>query len=223
MESAVDKARSAIREADAILIGASNGLSIAEGYHIFADNDMFKHQFGDFRQRYGIRNVLQGCFYHDAGVRQEFLNRLVKLWIDDYTPSGVMASLLRVIGDKPYFIVTSNADMHLELAGFDADRVFEVEGTFLDSARNEPPRDKSALLNDFLSRYHGCKLVILELGIGSRNTLIKQPLMQLTASEPHATYITLNLPHDIYIPSQISSRSIALPGDIAHTLSELSE
>lgn len=27
-----------IREADAILIGASNGLSITEGLHLFADN-----------------------------------------------------------------------------------------------------------------------------------------------------------------------------------------
>lgn len=38
-----------IREADAVLISASNGLSIAEGYHIFADNDDFKNYFGYYR------------------------------------------------------------------------------------------------------------------------------------------------------------------------------
>ena len=30
-----------IKEADAILIGASNGLSITEGLHLFADNTAF--------------------------------------------------------------------------------------------------------------------------------------------------------------------------------------
>lgn len=222
MEGAISKAKEAIRNADAILVGASNGLSIAEGYHIFANNEMFKRQFGDFEQQYGISSIIQGVFYQDAKVRQAFLDRLIKLWIDDYKPSEVMKDLMGVIGDKPYFIVTSNADTHLELAGFDDNRVFEIEGTFRDSAKGQQPKDKSALLNEFLKQYHGKRLVILELGIGSRNTLIKQPLMQLTAGEPNATYVTLNLPHEIYVPDQIAARSIALPGDIAKTLKELS-
>lgn len=223
METAINRAKEAIRNADAILVGASNGLSIAEGYHIFANNEMFRRQFGDFEQRYGIRSVIQGVFYQEAKVRQAFLDRLIRLWIDDYKPSEVMKDLMKVIGDKPYFIVTSNADTHLELAGFDENRVFEIEGTFFDSANGQRPKDKSPLLNDFLKQYHGKKLVILELGIGSRNTLIKQPLMQLTAGEPDATYITLNFPHEIYLPEQIAAKSIALPGDIAETLKEMKE
>ena len=34
------------READAILIGASNGLSITEGLHLFADNAAFDDLLG---------------------------------------------------------------------------------------------------------------------------------------------------------------------------------
>lgn len=34
-----------IKEADAILIGASNGLSITEGLHLFADNAAFEELF----------------------------------------------------------------------------------------------------------------------------------------------------------------------------------
>ena len=41
MKELIEKACHALRQADAILIGASNGLSIAEGYNIFADNEMF--------------------------------------------------------------------------------------------------------------------------------------------------------------------------------------
>lgn len=44
MKELIEKACHALRQADAILIGASNGLSIAEGYNIFADNEMFRSQ-----------------------------------------------------------------------------------------------------------------------------------------------------------------------------------
>ena len=54
----IQQAAQAIVRADALLIGASNGLSIAEGYHVFANNEMFRCQFGDFQQQYGIRNVI---------------------------------------------------------------------------------------------------------------------------------------------------------------------
>ena len=60
----IQQAAQAIVRADALLIGASNGLSIAEGYHVFANNEMFRCQFGDFQQQYGIRNVIEGCFFH---------------------------------------------------------------------------------------------------------------------------------------------------------------
>ena len=64
MKELIEKACHALRQADAILIGASNGLSIAEGYNIFADNEMFRSQFGSFRQRFGIQSVLDGCFHN---------------------------------------------------------------------------------------------------------------------------------------------------------------
>ena len=51
---------SRIEEADAILIGASNGLSITEGLQLFADNQAFEELFGDLKRRYGLRCILQG-------------------------------------------------------------------------------------------------------------------------------------------------------------------
>ena len=86
---------------------------------------------------------------------------------------------------------------------------------------NIPVQDKSRVANAFLDRYHGKRLVILELGIGKRNRMIKLPLMQLAADEPHATYITLNLALELYIPDAIAHKSIGLEGDIAVTLGEL--
>lgn len=217
------KAVQAIRQADALLIGASNGLSIAEGYHIFAGNEMFRRQFGDFQQKYGIQNVIEGCFFHypQEKDRQEFMDRLVRHWVKDYRPSQIMKDLLAIVGDKDYFFLTSNADTHLELSGFAPDKVFEVEGTFEDMLHNRPMQDKSKETKAFLDRYHGKRLVILELGIGSRNRLIKLPLMQLAAREPQATYITLNLVQELYIPSGIAHKSIGFAGDMAVILHEI--
>ena len=84
-------------------------------------------------------------------------------------------------------------------------------------------QDKSQEANAFLNRYHGKRLAILELGIGSRNRLIKLPLMQLAAREPQSTYITLNLAQELYIPNEITHKSIGLAGDIAVTLQKLKE
>lgn len=223
MESNVLKASLALRSADAILIGASNGLSISEGYNIFADNDMFRSQFGDFRSRYGIRSVLDGVFSQNMSADDylEYMRRLVRLWSDEYTPSEVLKNLRAIVADKPFFVLTSNADEHLEKAGFPNESVWEIEGTFRDYLNGTRPADKQPALNAFLGQWSGKKLVILELGIGSRNRLIKLPLMQLTLKEPHATYITLNLAHEIYVPDEIASKSIALPGDIAETLKAL--
>ena len=223
METSIEKARKAIQEADAIIIGASNGLSISEGYNIFADNEMFRQQFGDFREKFGLRNVLDGIFSENMDLenRQKFLKRLVKLWIDDYEPSETMKNLYTIVKDKPYFILTTNADEHLEAAGFDHEKIWEIEGTFRTTLGNEPPINRNEAFNLFLSEFNSKTIVVLELGIGSRNRLIKLPLMQLVYRQPKAVYITMNLSHEIYIPEEIEDKSIALPGDISKTLSNL--
>lgn len=223
MTDSITKAKDMIAGSDAILIGASNGLSIAEGYNIFADNEMFRRDFGGFRSRFGIRSVLEGCFfsYPSERDRDEFFKQLVRRWVTDYTPSEVMLTLKAIVGDKDYFIVTTNADTHLEESGFSADKVFELEGTFVQLQRHDKIADKSGALNDFIAAYADRRLVVMELGIGSRNRMIKEPLMQLVAQNPTMSYITLNLPHEIYIPPQIADRSVALAGDIADTLKKL--
>ena len=43
-----------IKDADAILIGASNGLSITEGLNLFADDETFENLFKDYKEKYGF-------------------------------------------------------------------------------------------------------------------------------------------------------------------------
>ena len=64
MKELYEKIRKSIDQADAVLIGASNGLSISEGYNIIADDTWFQNNFRDFRNKYGIHSVLEGSFYN---------------------------------------------------------------------------------------------------------------------------------------------------------------
>ena len=62
MEEKYKQIAEIIRDADGILIGASNGLSIAEGYNIFTNDERFQSYFSDFQKKYGFRSLIQGSF-----------------------------------------------------------------------------------------------------------------------------------------------------------------
>lgn len=45
MKAIYERIATEIRTAEAIIVGASNGLSITEGFHLFADNLWFQIKF----------------------------------------------------------------------------------------------------------------------------------------------------------------------------------
>lgn len=223
MMSDITKAKDYIKNASAILISASNGLSISEGYNIFANNEPFQKYFGDFQRNYGISNILQGALSPlPTDVHESFIKQLHKYMIDDYQISESFQSLKQLVGDKEYFIITSNADKHFQINGFDEKRIWEVEGNFFDSQMHSPEwQQQQERYQKFIQEYSDKNVVQLELGIGSRNRLIKLPLMKMVESNPKWFFITLNLAQEINILNTINDRSIALKGDIRQTLKDL--
>lgn len=222
-QKCIQKAAQAIKNAAALLLGISNGLSIAEGYNIFADNEMFQKQFAKFQERYGIRSVLQGIFHDfpDEASRQDFFQALIFNWITCYTPSPQMLDLRAIVGNKDYFVVTSNGDTHLELSGFDPLRVFEIEGTFITAAKNKPPLDRNSQLHEFITRHENSNVTFLEIGIGKFNRLIKPFMASLASQLPGASYLAFNLPGEIALPESIGNAATAVPGDLTATLADV--
>lgn len=276
MSRKYERIRSAIESADGVLIGASNGLSISEGYHIFADNQWFQENFGDFRERYGIHSVLEGIFYRYPSYQEKwaFYSRLISRKCYSEEPSQMMRNLFSLVKDKDYYVVTSNGEDHFAPAGFDRDRIFEMEGRMTLSTcsshccedvyenrdhvlrmaqaekNGQVPKDllprcpkcgsvltvdmadnegffqtekfqrKMQSYRSFVEKYHCKKLVILELGVGWRNRMIKEPLMRLAASEPQATYVTFNK-GELFIPEEIIQKSIGVDGDIGEALAAI--
>lgn len=264
-----------IKEADAVLIGASNGLSITEGLHLFAADEAFQNLFGDLKIKYGLRCILHGmgAQWPTEEEKWGFWSRLVHHYCSGYTATPVMQDLKTIVGEKDYFIVTSNGECHFEMSGFSPEKIYEVEGNWLTMQCAKPCHNKiypafdqleemaaaeqggkvpSHLLprcpmcggsmeihmagglwfledsdakqnfHKFLETYHNKKVVVLELGIGPRNQLIKAPLMRLVAQEPEYTYVTINL-GELFIPAQIQSKSFGLDGYLEPILSQLKE
>lgn len=217
------EAKKWLSDADAILITASNGLSIAEGYHIFADNEPFRKYFGKFREKYGVDCLIRGVFTPMTPEdHAEYMQTVHQYMIDDYHGSEVMKNLLELVKEKPYFIVTSNADTHFQMNGFDAKRIFEVEGNFdgLQEQSEEWKRQQERF-SVFLQQYGDRKVVLFELGIGSRNRLIKAPTMDMAVKCPSWEFITMNMPREINIPAKLDSRTVALTGDIGENFRTL--
>lgn len=122
-----------LKEADAILIGASNGLSITEGLHLFAENDAFYQLFGDYSQKYGFQCLLHGMM--NAWPTEEekwgFWSRLIHHYCGRYHTTETMRNLRSLTKEKDCFVITSNGECHFEMSGFAAERVYEIEGTWL--------------------------------------------------------------------------------------------
>jgi hypothetical protein len=221
----IQKASDWLKDADAVLVTASNGLSIAEGYHIFADNEAFQKYFGEFREKYQLRGLIYGVFAQMSGTDHDrYMEKVHTYLIDDYKGSEVFENLKKLLGNKAYFVVTSNADTHFQINGFDPKRIFEVEGNFdgLQEGSSDWEEQRKNF-TDFINAYASKKTVLLELGIGARNQLIKAPTMQMAEQCPSWHYITLNLPQEILIPADLQERALALTGDIGGTFKALNE
>lgn len=118
------------RQADAVLIGAGSGLSASAGFAY--GGERFQKYFGDFAEKYGIRDMYSGGFYPYSSPeeywawwsRHIYYNRYVDI------PKPVYQKLLETVKDKDYFVLTTNVDHCFQKAGFDKKRLFYTQGDY---------------------------------------------------------------------------------------------
>lgn len=74
---------------------------------------------------------------------------------------------------------------------------------------------------DFIRRHEGLKTVFLELGIGNNTPVwIKYPFQKMTAQNPNASYVCVNL-GCAYAPPEIKDQSVCIDSDILTVIDKL--
>lgn len=75
--------------------------------------------------------------------------------------------------------------------------------------------------DDFIRRHEGLKTVFLELGVGSNTPIwIKYPFQKMTAQNPNAAYVCVNL-GCAYAPPEIKDQSVCIDSDILTVIDKL--
>lgn len=126
----IDKLKSALTSADAVIIGAGAGLSTSAGFTY--DGVRFHKYFSDFEEKYGFHDMYSGGFY-PYGTPEEYWAYWSRyILINRYTdaPKPVYSNLLDLVQNKDYFVITTNVDHQFQRAGFDKLRLFYTQGDY---------------------------------------------------------------------------------------------
>ncbi len=118
------------KEADAVLVGAGSGLSAAAGFTY--SGERFDRFFSDFGKKYGFHDMYSGGFYPFPSPEEFWAYWSRYIYINRYDqPAGEpYEALLRLLGDKNYFVLTTNVDHRFQVAGFDRARLFYTQGDY---------------------------------------------------------------------------------------------
>ena len=263
-------------EADYVLVGAGAGLSTAAGFEY--GGEFFQKHFADVARKYGLTDMYTAGFYPFPTVEEKwgFWSRMV--YFNRYqatTANPTYRALLALIKDKDYFVVTTNVDHQFQLAGFDPDRLFYMQGDYglfqcsvpchnrtydnrdailamvaqqkdgkiptalvphcpvcgHEMAMNLRSDDRfvqdagwyrhAELYQNFLSKTHGKKVVLLEIGVGYNTpAIIKFPFESMTYQNPQARLVRINKHHAI-CDADIADQTLLFDEDLNDLMQKL--
>ncbi len=119
-----------IKAADAVVIGAGSGLSAAAGFTY--SGERFERYFSDFKEKYGMKDMYSAGFYPFPTQEEKWAYWSRHIYYNRYdVPAGeTYKGLLELVREKSYFVITTNVDHQFWLAGFDASKIFAVQGDY---------------------------------------------------------------------------------------------
>lgn len=126
----IDKLRSALAQADTVIIGAGAGLSTSAGF--VYTGERFQENFHGFAEKYHFSDMYSGGFYPYDTLEEHWAYWSRYIWINRYTqaPKPVYDQLFDLVKDKDYFVLTTNVDHQFQKAGFDKKRLFYTQGDY---------------------------------------------------------------------------------------------
>ena len=158
----IERLRTALRDCDAVVVGAGAGLSTSAGF--VYTGERFEKNFSDFAEKYGFRDMYSCGFYHYATLEEHWAYWSRYIYINRYqdAPEPIYDDLLKLVADKDYFVITTNVDHCFQKAGFDKKRLFYTQGDYGLFQCSEPccqeTFDNEAVVREMVARQENMKI-----------------------------------------------------------------
>ena len=158
----MERLKAALQDCDAVVIGAGAGLSTSAGF--VYTGERFEKYFSDFATKYGIKDMYSGGFYPFDTPEEHWAYWSRYIYINRYmdAPKPVYNDLLKLVGDKDYFVITTNVDHCFQKAGLDKKRLFYTQGDYGLFQCSEPccqeTFDNEAVIREMVKRQKDMKI-----------------------------------------------------------------
>lgn len=155
------KAKEEIKNADYIIIGAGSGLSTAAGLEY--NGESFEKNYKEFIKKYHFQDLYSASFYPFSSQEEKwaFWARLIKLNRLN-KPLKLYQELLETMKEKEYFVLTTNVDGQFEIAGFNNDKIFAIQGDYSFIQCEEGCHDKlynnKNMVEEWIKNTKNCKI-----------------------------------------------------------------
>lgn len=123
-------ARKKLDEAGAIVIGAGAGLSAAAGLDYSGPE--FRKAFADYIEKYNFPDLYSSSFYDFPTEEERWARWARHIDYARFRPEAfpLYRKLRGLVENKNYFVITTNVDGQFRKAGFDPEKIFEVQGDY---------------------------------------------------------------------------------------------
>lgn len=158
----IERLRTALRDCDAVVVGAGAGLSTSAGF--VYTGERFEKNFSDFAAKYGFQDMYSGGFYPFATPEEHWAYWSRYIYINRYmdAPKPIYDDLLKLVDDKDYFVITTNVDHCFQKAGFEKKRLFYTQGDYGLFQCSEPccqeTFDNEAVVREMVARQENMKI-----------------------------------------------------------------
>lgn len=129
-EKKISLAAEKLREADAIVIGAGAGLSASAGLDYSGDG--FNKEFADYIKKYHFPDLYSSSFYEFPTEEERWARWARHIDYIRFRPGAMplYMELYDLVKNRNYFVITTNVDAQFRKAGFNPDKIFEVQGDY---------------------------------------------------------------------------------------------
>ena len=126
----IQKCSKLLEAADAVLIGAGAGLTAAAGIS-YTDKVKFAELFPTWvKKGFSMQYQLMGYTGWSEAEKWEYYTVHLNYVYFQQTTNPLYRQLREIVGDKDYFVMTSNVDELFHKNGFDRERIYSPQGSY---------------------------------------------------------------------------------------------